>query len=112
MKPFNETFVGKLLTKNVSNPVEGIANTALSLIRDKTRDPDTSFIRENVKKGVSISTKRVLNLTGTGAILTTALYLIQANGLNKWTLGLVAIGVVYSVGMSFITVWAEKRKES
>ena len=71
-----------LFTKNAANPIEGLANTALSLIRDKTRDSDTSYIRENIRKGVSISSKRVLNFTGTGAILTVALFLIQKNGLD------------------------------
>ena len=107
-KPFKETFIGGLLTRNVANPAEGLANTALSLIRDKTRDGNTSFIRENVRKGVSISSKRVLNFTGTGAILTTALYLIQANGLDKWSLSLIGIGAVYSLGMGLITVWEKK----
>ncbi|KKN67187.1 hypothetical protein LCGC14_0463600 [marine sediment metagenome] len=97
-----------LFTKNVANPAEGLANTALSLIKDKVRDSDTSFIRETVRRGVSISSKRVLNFTGTGAILTIALFLIQKNGLDKWTLALVGIGVLYSLGMSFITSWKEK----
>lgn len=96
------------LTRNAANPAEGLVNTALSLIRDKTMDSDTSFIRENIRKGVSISSKRVLNFTGTGAILTIALFLIQKNGLDKWTLALVGIGVAYSLGMSFITSWKEK----
>ena len=96
------------LTKNAANPAEGLVNTALSLIRDKTRDSDTSFIRENIRKGVSISSKRVLNLTGTGAILSVALFLIQKNGLDGWTLALVGIGVAYSLGMSFITSWKER----
>jgi len=96
------------LTKNAANPIEGLANTALSLIKDKTRDADTSFIRESVKKGVSISSKRVLNLGGTGAILTTALFLISTNGPNKWNVILVCTGVVYSLCMTFITAWKEK----
>lgn len=107
-KPFKDTFLGKLLTKNVANPAEGILNSALSLVRDKTRDADTSFIRDNVRKGVSISSKRVLNLTGTGAILTVALFLIQKNGLDKWNLTLIGIGVAYSLGMAFITAYKEK----
>lgn len=107
-KKFRDTFIGNLLTKNVANPAEGAVNTALSLVRDKTRDADTSFIREKVRKGVSISSKRVLNFTGTGAILATALYLIQANGLNAMNLSLIGIGAAYSIGMSLITVWQEK----
>jgi hypothetical protein len=108
MTKFRDTKFFNFFTKNAANPTEGLINTALSLIKDKTRDTETSFIRDVVRKGVSISSKRVLNLTGTGAILTIALFLIQKNGLDKWTLILVGIGVLYSLGMSFITSWKEK----
>ena len=64
-----------MISKLFAQPLEGVINTALSLVRDKTKDADVSFIREKVKKGVSISSKRVLNLTGTAAIITTALSL-------------------------------------
>ena len=101
--------IKNLLTKNVGNVAEGVVNTGLSLIRDKIRDSDTSFIREKVKKGVSISSKRVLNLTGTAAIITTALSLMTSDGLNKFNLLLLGLGIVYSAAMAFITAYSEKK---
>ena len=97
-----------LLTANLANPVEGIANSLLSLVKDKTRDGDTSFIRENIRKGVSISSKRVLNLIGTSMIVTFALMDMQTNGINKFNLIVLGVGVAYSAIMSFITSWKEK----
>jgi len=85
------------------DPLSGLANTALSLIRDKTKDADMSFIQDKVKNGISISSKRVLNLTGTGAILAIALGDIVTNGLSWQSIGLVGIGVAYSVGMAWLS---------
>ncbi len=99
-----------MINKLFTMPLEGIINTALSLVRDKTKDADVSFIREKVKRGVSISSKRVLNLTGTAAIITTALSLIAANGVNKYNLLMLGLGVAYAVGMSFVTAYSESRK--
>jgi len=99
--------IGLLLKSNLSNPIEGLINTALSLIKDKTRDADTSFIRENVKKGVSVSSKRVLNLVGTGTIVSFAIMDMATSGINKANLGVLCVGVSFSVGMSFITAWRE-----
>jgi len=81
----------------------GLANTALSIVKDKTRDADESFINEKIKKGVSISSKRVLNLTGTGAILAVALGDIAANGLSWQSIGLVGLGAAYSFGMAYLS---------
>jgi len=92
-----------LIGSGGTDAVTGLANTALSLIRDKTRDSDTSFINEKVKKGVSISSKRVLNLTGTGAILAVALGDIAAHGLSWESIGLVALGGAYSFGMAYLS---------
>ncbi len=99
-----------LVSNFIGSPAEGVINTALSLVRDKTKDADVSFIREKVKNGVSISSKRVLNLTGTAAIITTALGLMSANGVNKMNLLMLALGVAYSLGMSFVTAYSEKDK--
>jgi len=96
------------LTKNIAMPIEGLVNTTLSLVRDKTRDADTSFIREKITKGVSISSKRVLNLTGTAAIITVALFLIKKDGITENNLILIGIGAIYSIAMSFITAYIEK----
>lgn len=78
----------------------GILNTLGSLFKDKIRDPDGSFVKNKLKDGVSVSTKRVLNLTGTCAIIGTALADMVANGINKMNLILLGVGVVYAIGMS------------
>ena len=96
------------LTSNLANPTEGLINSGLSIIRDKTRDADTSFIRESVKKGISVSSKRVLNLVGTSVVVSFALMDMQAKGINKLNILVLGIGVVFCAGMSFITVWKEK----
>ena len=96
------------LTKNVANPTEGLANTALSIVRDKTRDGETSFIRENIKKGISISSKRVLNLVGTSVIVSFALMDMQAKGINQFNMIVLGFGAAYSVAMSLITAWKER----
>ena len=100
----------ELVSNFIGAPAEGLINTALSLVRDKTKDADVSFIREKVKNGVSVSSKRVLNLTGTAAIITTALGMMAANGINSMNLGMLGLGVVYAIGMSFITAYSEKNK--
>jgi len=103
------TKISGFLVKNVANPSEGILNTALSLVRDKTKDADVSFVREKVKNGISVSSKRVLNLTGTAAIITTALGMMASNGINKMNLLMLALGVAYAMGMSFITAYSERK---
>jgi len=100
-------FFNKILT-GTGDGIGAVANTALSLIRDKTADPETSLITEKIRKGVSISSKRVLNITGTAAIITTALSLIAINGVGKWNIILLGIGVAYNIGMSFVTAYSEK----
>lgn len=87
----------------------GLVNTGLSLIKDKTHDADTSFIQEKIKNGVSISSKRMLNLGGTFAIITYCLSDMSINGITMLNLILLGIGVAYSLGMSFITKMTEKK---
>ena len=90
------------------DPITGLANSALSVIRDKTKDPDTSFIQDKVRNGISVSSKRLINLTGTGAIITVALRDIMANGITWPNIALVGIGVAFSVGMAYMTHRSEK----
>ncbi len=99
-----------LITKNIGNPSGGIVNTVLSLVKDKTRDSDDSFIHEKVKKGVAISSKRVLNLGVTGSILIIAGADIVANGITWLNIGLALVGALYSLGMAFLTAYTEKNK--
>lgn len=107
-KTFKETFVGRLLSNKIAPSTEFILNTALSVVEEKTRDADMSFVKDKTKKGKIFSHKRLLNLTGTGAIIITALSQIIENGIDKLNLILVGIGVAYSLGMAFITVYKEK----
>ena len=93
----------KLLTKLLGDPLEGTLNSILSLVRDKTKDSDMSFIREKVRKGISISSKRVLNLGITSSAIIVSLSLMNENGINAMNLILLGLGMLYSLGMSFIT---------
>jgi len=99
------------LFKGIGNGILGIANTALSIIKDKQRDPDTSFIEEKVRKGVSISNKRVLNLGGTTSLISFGIWWLQGGKEPAWIgLALIGLGVVYCVGMAWITKESEKDK--
>jgi hypothetical protein len=82
------------------DPLSGLLNTGLSLIRDKKKGADTSFIQEKVKNGVSVSSKRMLNLVGTGAMITVALGDMASNAITWQNLTLVAIGAAYSIVMA------------
>ena len=75
-----------------------LLNSGLSLIKDKG---DKFKVTEKVK-GVSISSKRVLNFAGTSIILGAALADISASGITTQNLILVSIGVAYSVAMSVL----------
>lgn len=103
--------IGNLLTKNVANPLEGVVNTVASLVRDKTHDADTSFIREKVRKGISVSKKRVLNFAVTGASLATALSDMDTNGINGWNLGLAVAGMAFCIIMAWLTNKNEAKKK-
>ena len=85
------------------DPLSGIINSALSIVKDKTKDADMSFIQDKVKNGVSISSKRMLNLVGTGAMLTVALSDIATNGISWEAVGLCALGAAYSAAMAYLT---------
>lgn len=95
--------------KGLGNALVGVVNSGLSLIKDKTRDPETSMIHEKVKNGISISSKRVLNIGGTSAIVVIALTLIKANGLTWMNLALLALGAAYSIFMTWLTQKAESK---
>ena len=98
-----------------------IINTGISLIKDKSKDKaftkegseipaPTDFVDTAIEKGVSISSKRVLNLAGTTIIVMAALADITAHGITKFNIILLCIGVVYSAGMAFITYLSEKKE--
>ena len=93
--------------------VPGVINTVVSLVKDKKKKADgetiANMVNENISEGVALSSKRVMNLVGTGVIVTLAVSLITANGPTKANLALLAIGVAYSLGMSLITYLSEKK---
>lgn len=90
--------------------IPGILNTGLSLIRDKSKaktEDGKELVNTAGANGVSISSKRVLNIAGTSSIIGIALIDIQTNGITKLNLALLAIGAAFSLAMSFITAKAE-----
>lgn len=84
--------------------IGNILTTVVSPILDKTlRDPNASIIKSKTKNGISISSKRILNLVGTGAIITVALSDIAHNGLSWEAIALVGFGIGYSIAMALIS---------
>ena len=57
----------------------------------------------------TLSSKRILNIAGSGLIVTLAVSDITVHGLSKLNLILIGIGVVYSLGMSFLTFLSERK---
>lgn len=95
--------------------VPGVINTVASLVKDKKKDTaaepkETDFVHEAIDKGVQLSSKRVMNIVGTGIIVSFAIADMTANGINKLNVIVLAVGVVYSAGMALITYLSEKGK--
>lgn len=57
----------------------------------------------------TISSKRLLNVGGFALIISLAVADITAHGITKLNLILIAVGVVYSLGMSLITFLSERK---
>jgi hypothetical protein len=86
-----------------------VINTGLSLIKDKkAAKKETDFVHEEIEKGVQISSKRVLSLVGTGAIVSFALADMSTNGINQYNLIALSLGVAYAAVMTFLTARSEK----
>lgn len=98
----------KKLLSLFKNKGVDIIDTGLTIINDKTHNSEDSFIKDKMKKGKSISSKRVLNFTGFGAIISTGLYRIFQDGITWEAITLVGIGAAYSYGMTFLTQKSEK----
>ncbi len=101
-----------------------VVSTVTSIIKDKKKkeaeagniaitetNNSTSTVFESVKESLTenISSKRVLNIGGTAIIISTALSLMNANGLNHLNICLLGLGVAYSLGMSYITYLSERK---
>lgn len=88
----------------MKNFFAGLLSTIASIVKDKTRDANESSLKavDKIRNGISVSSKRVLNLAGTFSIITLALGDMTLNGISKFNLIVLAIGVVFCVAMSYI----------
>lgn len=98
--------------------VPGIFNTITSAIRDKKKnnvnpcDPSkpTNIIDRvrDIAPGIKLSSKRMMNITGTGIMITIAAKDYLANGLTWEGVALFAVGALYSGVMAWITHRSEQ----
>lgn len=104
----------------LATAIPSLIQSISSIIKEKKTskevvkvEPETTgqAIVESIKDiaGGSISSKRVLNIAGSGLIITLALKDIGVNGITKANIALIGLGVIYSLGMSLIT-WLSDRK--
>lgn len=88
-----------------------IVSTVASIIKDKKQQQQynnsTTSTENPSEKGISISSKRLLNVVGSGAIITVALSDIAVHGITVNNLVLTGIGVVYCLGMSHLVAASE-----
>lgn len=100
-----------------------IVNTVTSVVRDKkakkklnlddsskpvvAEGSDTELINKDVAAGVSISSTRLLNVTGTPTLIMLGMERLSA-GDSKVGLILIGLGVVYCLGLTFISKYSEK----
>ena len=89
------------MKKPLINFLLAVTTTVASIIKDKRKDVQTP------EKGISVSSKRMMNVVGSGAIITVSLADIAANGINVNNLVLTGIGVVYCLGMSHLVAMSE-----
>ena len=103
--------------------VPGIFNTITSAIRDKkkkeyaadpsnpTAIPELTNTIQSVKaiaQGIKLSSKRMMNITGTGVMISIAAKDYLANGLTWEGVALFAVGAIYSTVMAWITHRSEQ----
>jgi hypothetical protein len=89
------------MKKPLINFILPVITTVASIIKDKRKDVQTP------EKGMSVSHKRLMNVVGSGAIITVALADIADNGINTNNLVLTGIGVVYCLAMSHLVAASE-----
>lgn len=89
------------MKKPLINFILPVITTVASIIKDKRKDVQTP------EKGMSVSHKRLMNVVGSGAIITVALADIASNGINTNNLVLTGIGVVYCLAMSHLVAASE-----
>ncbi len=104
--------------------VPGIVNTITSVIRDKKvkrpiGDPsnpiatvsvitDTLNSVQDIASGIKLSSKRMMNIAGTGIMISIAAKDYLANGLSWQVVALFAVGAIYSGVMAWITHRSEQ----
>ena len=98
--------------------VPGLINTVTSVIRDKKKndtdlcDPSkpTNIIDAvgKIEIGVKLSSKRMMNIAGTGTMFAIAAKDYLVYGLSWECVALFAVGAVYSGVMAWITHRSEK----
>lgn len=101
----------KTIPPAILNLIPGIINTVASVIRDKKQEnleSNTELINKEVADGVSISSKRVLNVTGTGVIISFAIQQMLTHGINWMNLAVMLLGVIYCLGLTWLTYISEK----
>lgn len=103
--------------------VPGLINTFTSVVRDKKKkeyaaDPGnpiampelTNTIQsvKDIASGVKLSSKRMMNITGTGVMISIAAKDYLTNGLSWEGVTLFAVGAIYSMVMAWITHRSEQ----
>lgn len=88
----------------------GLANTGLSIIKDKRQEihPSEKTLGESVEKGLSLSSTKIMGYGAGGAIITLALAQIEQAGANKENLTILAIGAGVTIATQIIAYFKER----
>ena len=98
-----------------------VINSVVSIVQDKKRKKDGevpegeellippigSAVR-SLATGVKLSSKRLLNLGGTGVIISIAVADYASNGLTVENIALFSVGAIFSLIMAWITKKSEE----
>jgi len=94
-----------------------IFNTVTSVIRDKKRNqpdnndlliPSSESTANMIASGMSVSSKRLVNLSGTGLMFMMAVKAYRADGLSWEVIALLGIATAFSLLMAWITKKSEE----
>ena len=94
----------------ITSLVPMVLNTVGSIVKDKKakKEASTEFLNNDadLKKGISISSKRVMNVIGTPVLIVTGMTLLSTD--PKYGVIVIGLGILYSVGLSYVTHISEK----
>ena len=94
----------------ITSLVPMVLNTIGSIVKDKKakKEAGTEFLNNDadLKKGISISSKRVMNVIGTPVLIVTGMTLLSTD--PKSGVIVIGLGIPYSVGLSYVTHISEK----